>query len=131
MEAKNKRDSRIKAVQLLYNIELLGISVEEALEDVDVMETDTKTLINSIINGMARIDSIISSSLTNYTIDRLGFVDRAIVRVCTYEMMSGLAPEIAINEALEITKMFSDNGDGKAKAFNNKLLDTISKNIGD
>ncbi|HIT43294.1 TPA: transcription antitermination protein NusB, partial [Candidatus Avacholeplasma faecigallinarum] len=35
---------------------------------------------------------------------------------------------IVINEALEITKQFSDQGDHKATSFNNKLLETIYKN---
>ena len=83
------------------------------------------------MNAQSRIDEVISSSLTNYSLDRLSYVDRAIIRVATYEMMNGLSPSIAINEALEITKVFSDCGDGKARAFNNKLLDTISKAIGD
>ena len=44
-------------------------------------------------------------------------------------LMNKLAKTIIINEALEITKLYSDLGDHKAVSFNNKLLDNISKNI--
>ena len=56
-------------------------------------------------------------------------VDKAIIRLAVAEMLSGTDKKVAINEALEITKEFSDQGDHKATSFNNKLLDTISKNI--
>ena len=132
MDLKGKRNSRIRAIQTLYNIELLDSTVAEALADASSgVDDDAKDLIVSVMNAQPRIDEIISSSLTNYSIDRLSYVDRAIIRVATFEMLNGLSPNIAINEALEITKVFSDCGDGKARAFNNKLLDTISKAIGD
>ena len=34
-----------------------------------------------------------------------------------------------IDEAVELTKEFSDTGDGKARSFNNKVLDQISKHF--
>ena len=36
---------------------------------------------------------------------------------------------IIINEAVNITKIYSNLDDDKAKAFNNRLLDNISKYI--
>lgn len=131
MNKKERRNIRVRAIQTLYNMELLDITLDEALKDAsDVINEDVKKLLVGVINAMPRIDEIIEKNLVNYTLDRLGFVDRSIIRVATLEMLEGLSPSIAIDEALEITKMFSDNGDGKAKAFNNKLLDNISKYLG-
>ena len=65
----------------------------------------------------------------DYSLNRLSYVDRAIVMIAVYEMMNGLIPAIAINEAIEITKEFSNLDDNKAKNFNNKLLDNIAKNL--
>ena len=76
-----------------------------------------------------KIDNIISECLVNYTIERLNQVDKAIVRLATAELLAGTARNIVINEALEITKEYSDQGDGKAVKFNNKLLDSIANRI--
>ena len=138
MNKKERRNIRVRAIQTLYNMELLDITLDEALKDAsDVINEDVKKLLVGVINADTslnipdfRSDEIIEKNLVNYTLDRLGFVDRSIIRVSTLEMLEGLSPSIAIDEALEITKMFSDNGDGKAKAFNNKLLDNISKYLG-
>ena len=43
-------------------------------------------------------------------------------------LYKGLEPQIAINEALEITKLFSDI-DGKQVKFNNAVLDKAKKII--
>ena len=113
MNKKERRNIRVRAIQTLYNMELLDITLDEALKDAsDVINEDVKKLLVGVINAMPRIDEIIEKNLVNYTLDRLGFVDRSIIRVATLEMLEGLSPSIAIDEALEITKMFSDNGDG-------------------
>ena len=45
-------------------------------------------------------------------------------------MLEGKEPrQVIINEALEITKEFSDLGDHKAVSFNNRLLDNIHKTL--
>lgn len=77
------------------------------------------------------VDNIISSNLTNWTIDRLNYVDLAIIRYAVYEMIYlKTPPQVAINEALEITKVYSNLDDDSAKKFNNKLLDNIKKSLG-
>mgnify|MGYP003298049433 CR=1 FL=1 len=89
-----------------------------------------KLTIKAIVNNLEEIDSTISGGLQNYTIDRLSYVDRAIIRLATYEMLkTDLAKQIAINEALEITKEYSNLDDGMQVKFNNRLLDNISKGI--
>ncbi len=125
-------DSRIRAVQTLYNMELLDNSLEFSLANAgESVSEEAKNFVIDVTKNVEKIDEIIVASLTNYSIDRLSFVDRAIIRLATFEMMNGLAKNIAIDEAIKITKMFSDAGDGKAKAFNNKLLDNIAKTLGD
>ena len=79
----------------------------------------------------SEVDNVISSNLTNWTIDRLNYVDLAIIRYAVYEMIYlKTPPQVAINEALEITKVYSNLDDDSAKKFNNKLLDNIKKSLG-
>jgi len=75
------------------------------------------------------LDKIISDNLENWTIDRLNYVDKMIIRLAVYEMKYTDTPyEIIIDEAIELTKKLTNLDDDKAKSFNNKLLDKI-KNV--
>ena len=57
-------------------------------------------------------------------------MDRAIIRIATYEMMFTNTPtNIIINEAVEISKAYTDLDDGASSKFNNKLLDSIAKHL--
>ena len=126
-EQITKREERITIMELLYSYDLNNeFILLQPLDDYTDYVTDTT---NYITTHLSEIDEIISASLTNYTINRLSYVDRAIIRLATAEMLQGLAKTIAINEALEIVKLYSDVGDGTAVRFVNKVLDTVSKKI--
>jgi len=126
MANEKNRELRIKMMEILYNYDLLGEFklLTPAENDPYVVE-----IVNYIGNNMAKIDELIKSSLVRYTIDRINYVDRAIIRISVAEMLNGLPKAIAINEALEIVKAYSDVGDKKDVHFINKLLDTISSKI--
>ena len=126
-----RRESRILAMQILYTSDLNNVSINEAVKffDETSVEQDTLDFVNYVNNNLEKIDGIISKSLVNYTINRLNLVDKAIVRLATSELLSGTDKRIVINEALEITKDYSDQGDHKAASFNNKLLERICKTI--
>lgn len=126
-----RRDARIMAMQILYTSDLNKISINDAINFYDETTVDELAIefVNGVINNLEKIDYLISISLTNYSIDRLNLVDKAIIRLATYELLNNVDKKIVINEALEITKEFSDQGDKKATSFNNKLLDRIAKRI--
>ncbi|MCR4898939.1 MAG: transcription antitermination protein NusB, partial [Acholeplasmatales bacterium] len=90
---------------------------------------DVKKYCEDINYNLLEIDELIKKNLHKYTMSRLNVVDREIIRIATYEMMKGLDPKIAINEALEITKDYSDEGNHKQVSFNNRVLNDISKEI--
>ena len=132
MANEEKRSYRVMAMQILYSMDMNNASYQEALEFVnkDLVTEEVTNLVKYVSDNLAKIDEIITRSLTNYTINRLNFVDKAIIRVSTAELLIGnLDKRIIIDEALEITKLFSDEGNHKAVAFNNRLLQNISDNI--
>lgn len=126
----NLRESRISAIKIIYNCEMtndnIGIASSKVLEEDDTVAIK---LAMNVINNKEKIDNLISECLTNYKINRLNAVDRAIIELCTSELLDGVVPNICINEALEITRIYTDNGDNKAVKFNNKVLDTIKNKI--
>jgi N utilization substance protein B len=126
-----RRDARVLCMQILYNADLNEISIEESknniVEDIDELAFSFLELVE---NNLEKIDEIIEKSLVNYSLSRLNKVDKAIIRLATAEMLDGKTPKkVIINEALEITKEYSDQGDHKATSFNNRLLENISKNL--
>ena len=138
-----RHNGRIVAVLALYNMDVCQLNKEETLKSldnilemekneeypVDIDDKYARHLILGIIENLEIIDKVIENNLTNYTLDRLSYVDRSIIRVATYEMkFDGMASGIVINEALEITKDYSSLDDKQVK-FNNRVLEQISKNF--
>ena len=124
MENTSRTKARKIAIEKLYSLEISG-SVDYSEED-----SFTQELILGVITKKDEIDEIISNCLFNYTIKRLNLVDLQIIRVATFELLEKkLASAIIINEAIELTKIYTNLDDDKAKAFNNKLLDNIAKYI--
>ena len=123
-----RRELRIFSMQMLYNMDLNNSSVEDALEFVnsDNYDANTKAFLEDVVNNLSEVDEVITRNLEGYTISRLNLVDKEIIRIAVYEMLkTGTDVKIIINEALEITKQFSDEGNHKAVSFNNRLLQNI------
>ena len=87
-----------------------------------------KTTINGILEHKETIDQALTDNIVNWRLSRLSYVDRAILRLATYEMMYTETPiEIIIDEALNLTHLFSDEGDRKHVSFNNSVLENLAK----
>jgi N utilization substance protein B len=124
----DKHQERTEFMHLLYQLDFYDFQLEplsETLKDHVLMERFER-----FFSYKNDIDHIIEDALTNYRLIRLSMVDRAILRLATFEMKyEELPKEIAINEALELTKVFSNLDDNKQVKFNNKVLDTIARAI--
>lgn len=108
-------------------------TVEEAVETfIDNYEGDIKELdltyikkaLIGIENNKEAIDEAISSNLQNWKIDRISKVNLTILRLAAYEILfdEEVPRSVAINEALEITRKYSDE---KSVSFVNGVLDKI------
>ena len=76
----------------------------------------------------AEIDAKIESFLGDWTLQRLGGVDRNVLRVAIYELLfeGDTPPAIIINEAIDIAKYFSTRESGR---FVNGVLDRAAKSL--
>ncbi len=125
-------DARVLAMQILYTADLNASTIEDVLLSYDDADPKALEFVKLVTENLEKIDFVISVCLRNYTINRLNLVDKAIVRLATAELIEGKTDKrIIINEAIELTKEFSDQGDHKAASFNNRLLDTISVRVKD
>ena len=87
-----------------------------------------KEVMKSVVDHKEEIDEIIKNSLINWTIDRVSKVNLTIVRLAIAEMLyiNDVPEVVAINEAIELTKKYSDD---KSVSFVNGALDKAFKNI--
>jgi N utilization substance protein B len=82
--------------------------------------------------GVARnrkdIDLAIGRASENWKVERLAAVDRAVLRIATYELLHEpeTPPEVVIDEAVEIARRF---GGERSPAFVNGVLDVIARQV--
>ncbi len=120
--------SRTKEREIMIT-SLYARSMSGNYED-ETMTSEMRRMIVSIEERFAELDEIIANHLENWTIDRLNYVDKMIIRFAVYEMKYTETPfEVIINEAIELTKKYTNLDDDKAKSFNNKLLDKIKNSL--
>lgn len=94
--------------------------------NVNIESEFIKDTIYGIITHKEEIDKIANDNLLDWTIDRLGFTDRAILRMAIYELLYTETPEIVIiNEAVELAKKYSDDD---VRKMINATLDNIYHN---
>ena len=125
----NRTELRKIIMTILYQVFLYESSkIEYDLEEVikENIEIDNE-FVNEMVNGVLEnrndIDKIANKNLKDWTIDRLGKIDQAILRMGIYELVYTDTPEVvAINEAVELAKEYSDE---KVKNMINAVLDKI------
>lgn len=75
----------------------------------------------------AKVDQLLNDILVDWNVDRLAMIDRDILRIATVEMMFlGIPDRVAINEAVELAKRYS-NEDGHK--FINGILRRVTEAI--
>lgn len=138
----NRHESRIMIVAALYNLEINYYNPDELFPFLETLfheakEDDTESIdpfvvetVKGIMENQAMIDDVISKNLVNWSLTGLSYVDRAIIRLATYELLyTSTPPSIVINEAIELTKEYSEVGDGSQARFNNRVLDKIKESL--
>ena len=84
--------------------------------------------IRGVLARQDELDAALTPFLDNWEMYRLGTVDRNVLRLGAWELTydSELPAPIAINEAVDIAKFFSDSQSGR---FVNGVLDKYSKSL--
>ena len=112
----NRSELREKIMTILYQMNVynknkINYEVDELIKTaLEVDNEFVKEIVYGVITYKNDIDKIANKYLTNWTIDRLGNTEQAILRIAIYELMYTETPEIvAINEAIELAKKYSDD----------------------
>lgn len=131
MKENNRSELRKKIMTILYQINVyksnkINYNVLDVINEV--MEIDNafvKDIVLGVEEKQTELDEIANKHLKDWTIDRLGFTDSAILRMSLYELLYTDTPNIVcINEAVELAKEYSDD---KVKNMINAVLDKVMK----
>jgi len=85
-----------------------------------------KELYSGVKINLGSVDEVINTYLKEWNLSEIGNIERAILRLATYEILhSELDDAVIINEAIELAKKLCNDTSPK---FINGVLDAIMKN---
>ncbi|MHB8509648.1 MAG: transcription antitermination factor NusB [Candidatus Dormibacteria bacterium] len=127
--------AREVAMQVIFQVENGGDAegaLEYRLADSGAGEPQAefaRDLVRGVLSHLQEIDAEIAEASTHWRLDQMGRVDRAVLRLATYELL--FAPEVplkaAINESIELAKTFG--GDDSSR-FVNGVLGRVAQRAG-
>ncbi len=127
-----RHHARMAVVSLLYAYDLgngnIAEHTAEILEEKKIRNKQKDfalALYEGVLENIEKCDEAIITHLKDWDFERLGSIERATLRLASYEILFGeLDSAVVINEAVEITKAF---GTEQSPKFINGVLDAISK----
>ncbi len=143
-----RRALRVLAIQALYQLDVspemhivdaLSLALEcsedspysiEAITEEELLNEVPETaysiaLVRGVQNNVEKIDALIEKYLKGWKLNRIVRLDLIIMRVAIFEMTSPeleVPQTVALNEAIEIAKTYSDE---KSAKFINGILSNL------
>ena len=153
VDGPGRHRAREAALQMLYQWEVGRMSPHEAVrtywpgrdappsaEDEradaapelmvdEVGRTFANALVAGTVSRVSETDELIAAHLKNWRIERVAVIDRLVMRLAIYELLSeaGTPAKVIINEALELARTFS--GEEPVPLING-VLDAVRKTLG-
>ena len=131
MSARSK--ARKKALELLFEADQRGVVVTELLAERVARPTTqtplpqfTVDLVEGVVGHWTAVNELLATYSHGWTVDRMPAVDRAILRIGTYEVVydDDVPDGVAISEAVELAKMLSTDD---SPSFVGGLLSRIAE----
>lgn len=129
--AQSRRKARSRALELLFSVEFTREDWRSALdafwrtfESKESVREYAEILVEGAIDRQKELDEIIDAALTGWTPDRVGHIERNVLRIAVLEMgfVDETPPKVALNEAIELAKAY---GSDESPGFVNAVLDRI------
>ena len=135
MEPKSRSELRVSIMNILYQLSIykmrnISYDIDNVIkENVEIESEFVKDIVYGVITHEEELEKVANTYLNNWTIDRLGFTDQAILKMAIYEFMYTDTPKIVcINEAVELAKKYSDD---EVRKMINASLDKLYKKLED
>jgi N utilization substance protein B len=128
MAARSK--ARKRAVDVLYEADLRGrdrreLLAERIADGHPPVSEYTVRLVEGVAEHAARIDELIGTHATGWSLERLPDVDRAILRMAVFELLwaDDVPDPVVIDEAVQLAKSLSTDD---SPAYVNGVLGAIA-----
>ena len=130
-----RRKSRVLALQSLFAADIRGKTAEPSLEclaEEDPLPIQVEEFALRLLHGVASahsaLDDIIQRYAPAWPVGQLSPVDRNILRISLFELLHSpeTPPKTAINEAIELAKMFGSESSGR---FVNGVLGSVMEGL--
>jgi N utilization substance protein B len=107
-----RRAARRTALVLLYQWDVTGQPLASLYEgDVDEY---ARELAEGVVAAAPQLDEKITASAEGWTADRLGAIERNVLRIAIHELDSDdVPPEVAVDEAVELSKRYASDEAGR------------------
>ncbi len=127
MPRSDRHKSRLLALQMLYQREVTGLSVDRILADGSYSTEDgepddfCRELALGTESHITEIDETIGAISEHWSVIRMPLVDRNILRIAVFELLysADTPASVAINEAVELAKVYG--GEDSSKFVNGVL----------
>ena len=136
MQRKNKRQSRVIALHLLFSMEMIygkiGRNLPVCMDFYKKMAVEIREYAELLVKGVSEnitsIDEMIRTYCRNWDLIRLAMIDLNILRIGTFELVfcGNIPSAVIINEAIEISKIY---GTEDSPGFINGILDNVRKKV--
>lgn len=128
--------ARARALQALYACEMRGGKnldrvASQVWDDLAVGPEERRLaglLVRAVTTGGETLDSRLAEVTTNWRLERLGAIERSVLRIGAAELMTGeTPPRVAIQEAVRLAERFGSSASAK---FVNGVLDAFARQAG-
>lgn len=126
-----RHEMREAALLILFQMKLNPETLDEILEDCkEFFEMEYNSQSVKLVKGVAEhedeLNGIIESYSPSRKLDRISYINLAIMRIALYEMKycPSVPDKVAINEAIEFAKEYADKTDVR---FINGVLNSYYK----
>jgi N utilization substance protein B len=118
-----RRAARRTALFLLYQWDLTGQPLASLYEGTP--DEFATTLAEAVVERAPELDRRITDASDEWPADRLGTLERNVLRMAVYELEEGTVPtEVAINEAVVLAKRYASED---AAGLVNGILASIAR----
>jgi N utilization substance protein B len=108
----SRREARRAAVFVLYQWDVTSSPLGSLFEGE--VDTYTQTIADRVAAHASELDAKITAASDDWTADRLGAVERNILRVAIEELAAGEVPkEVVLDEAVTLAKRYASDDAGR------------------
>ena len=134
--ARVESRGRARALQALYAWDLRAnedlLHVAALIWDDLVVSTDERvfamTLLRVVASDGAVLDAELTEVTTNWRLERIGAIERCVLRLGAAELQSGVTPpRVVLQESVRLAERF---GSEQSARFVNGVLDALARRMG-